>query len=145
MLENVESIFEDMQAMMKRLKKASYEEHMKEFRDKKGHFFTEMTSYVEGAEDREKATDEVANVFVERVRARYALKGKINGRIQADLNFFMIFYTFPAILLTESPVAKDVADTICEKWRKSFKDSNISYTSYDKIYEGFRNKIFGIF
>ena len=44
MLENVESIFDGMSDMMKKLKKASYEKNMKGFRDKNGHFFVAITN-----------------------------------------------------------------------------------------------------
>ena len=62
-----------------------------------------------------------------------------------DLNFFMIYYVFPAILMTQSDNAKMMADTLCETWGKSFKDSKIAYTDYDSLYSSFREKIFGIF
>ncbi len=145
MLENVETIFDNMQAMMKKLKKASYEKNMKEFRERNGHFFTEMTAYAEQAEDTRKAADEIAVCFVDRVEEHFTVKGKIGGRTQADLNFFMIYYTFPAILLTESGAAAEVADAVCREWGNRFKDSKISYADYDRIHGAFRDKIFGIF
>lgn len=145
MLENVETIFDNMQAMMKKLKKASYEKNMKEFREKNGHFFFEMTAYVEQAVDKQQAAQEIAVSFVDRVEKHFTVKGKIGGRTQADLNFFMIYYTFPAILLTESEHAKAVADAVCGEWGNRFKDSKIRYADYDKIHGAFREKIFGIF
>lgn len=145
MLEGVEKIFDNMEQMMKKLKKASYEKNMDAFRQEHGHFFSEMTDYVETAEDKEKAAGEVALSFVEKTRKRYEKKGRMPGRTQADLNFFMIYYTFPAILMTESEYGKTVADAICRKWGEDFKDSKIGYTDYDSIYKGFREKIFGIF
>ena len=72
-------------------------------------------------------------------------RGKIKGNVQMDLNFFMIYYVFPAILMTQSDDAKLMADTLCETWGKSFKDAKIGYTDYDKLYESFKEKIFGIF
>ena len=57
----------------------------------------------------------------------------------------MIYFVFPAILLTEHESANDIADAICKKWGETFKDSKIGYTTYDKLYESFRNQIFGIF
>ncbi len=39
MLEGVEKIFDGMQAKMKKLKKASYEKNMVEFRENHGHYF----------------------------------------------------------------------------------------------------------
>lgn len=146
MLEQVESMFDDYENMLKKLKKKSYEERMKEFRDKNGHYFAEMTAHVESADaDKGTACREIADVFVKAVQEKYQTNGRIKGRTQADLNFYMIYYVFPAILLTEHENAKEIADAICEKWGKNFKDSKIGYTTYDSLYGSFREKIFGIF
>ncbi len=145
MLEHVESIFDNMVFMLKKIKKKNYEERMTDFRAEYGHFFQEMTEYVENHEEKEAAVKSVADVFVNKVKESAEEKGKINGRMQADMNFFMIYYVFPAILLTEHVAANDIADAICKKWGETFKDSKIGYTTYEKLYESFRNKIFGIF
>lgn len=145
MLEGVEKIFENMQTMMKKLKKASYEKNMIGFREEHGHYFSEMMEHMEAAEDKERAAKEIASDFVDRVERNYTVKGKINGRVQADLNFFMIYYTFPAILMTGSDHAKMVADAVCGEWGDRFRNSRINYADYDTIHSGFREKILGIF
>lgn len=145
MLEGVEKIFDEMQPMMKKLKKSSYEKNMFDFREKHSHYFLEMTDYMRKAQNKEKASEEIAAAFVDKVEKNYTRKGKISGRVQADLNFFMIYYTFPAILLTGSEYAKMLADTLCAEWGARFKESKIGYTDYDTLYKGFRDKIFGIF
>ena len=91
------------------------------------------------------AAKEIAEVFVEAVKSRYEVKGKIKGTVQADLNFFMIYYVFPAILKRNHEYAKLLADTLCETWGSSFKNSKIGYTDYETLYKAFREKIFGIF
>ena len=71
-------------------------------------------------------------------------RGKIDGRTQIDLNFFMIYYVFPSVLrFGENGTV--TADGICNVWRKRFKDGEINYTDYDTLYNSFREKIFGIF
>ncbi len=145
MLEQVAGMFDNMEDMLKKLKKKSYEQRMNEFREKNNHFFTEMTDYVQQAEDKAEAIKTIADTFVTAVQERFAIKGKIKGRTQADLNFFMIYYVFPAILLTEHENAKEIADGICSKWGAFFRDSKIGYTTYDSLYSTFREKIFGIF
>ncbi|MCI6552658.1 MAG: hypothetical protein MR430_03825 [Lachnospiraceae bacterium] len=145
MLEQAATMFDGMQRMMKRLKKASYETNMKEFRKKNQEFLKEMTDYVEGREDKETAAGEIAEVFVERIKDAFERKGKIKGTTQTDLNFFMIYYVFPAILLTEHEDAGTVADALCESWGAGFKNSKIGYTDYGTLYKSFREKIFGIF
>lgn len=144
MLNQVETMFDNMLSMMKKLKKASYEKNMNAFRESYGHFFEEMIQYVEKNQDREAAAKEIAVVFTDAVEKRFSVKGKIRPRTQADLNFFMIYYVFPAVLLTESETNDLIAGSIRDEWAAKFKDSNIRYTDYDKIYSGFREKIFGI-
>lgn len=144
MLQGIESIFDDMKAMLKKPKKKQYEENMKIFREKYNHFFFEMTDYMK-AEKKEVMAKEVANVFVAAVKEKFEKNGKIKGYIQLDLNFFMIYYVFPAILMTGHDDAKLIADTLCETWGNTFKDSTIGYTDYDTLYNSFKEKIFGLF
>lgn len=144
MLDQIETIFDGMQGMMKKLKKSSYEKNMKEFRERNGHYFLEMSDYMEQAEEKEPAARELAVCFVDQVKDHFEVKGKIKGRTQADLNFFMIYYTFPAILLMESTEAELLAAAICSEWGERFQNSKIGYADYDKIHGAFRDKIFGI-
>lgn len=147
MLDHVEIVFENMKPMMKKLKKASYKKNMDEFLAQHGHYFREMTTLMDQAEDKENAAEQIANIFAEQVEKAYTSpkKGRIDGVVQMDLNFFMIYYVFPAILLTGHEDAKLVADRLRDEWGRRFKDSRIDYTDYDSLYGAFREKIFGIF
>ncbi len=145
MLEGIEKIFDGMQPMMKKLKKASYEKNMEGFREAHGRYFSEMADYMEKAGEKEAAAKEIGISFVDQVEAHFKVNGKIGGRVQADLNFFMIYYVFPAILLSGGEYGKMTADAICSQWGERVKDSKIGYADYDTIYKGFREKIFGIF
>lgn len=147
MLEQSATMFDDMQGMMKHLKKKNYEANMAQFLNVYGHYFREMTDYVEKAEDKEEAANEVAVCFVKEVEGKFARGGKnrIPQHVQADLNFFMIYYVFPAILKTEHEQCRLIADSICTEWGTHFKNSKIGYTDYDTLYNSFREKIFGIF
>ena len=145
MLDHVEVIFNNMPEMLKRLKKASYAERMEKFRDEHGHFFREMTDAVELAEDRDPIAAEIAGVVVEAARERFTVRGRINGRTQTDMNFFMIYFVFPAILMTRSTCADQVAKAIRDQWSRTFKNSDIGYTDYESLLGSFTEKIFGIF
>ena len=147
MLENIATMFDDMKNMMKHLKKKNYEKNMDKFLQEYGSYLKEMTDYVSDAEDRETAAKDVAVCFVNKVEEKFASgrKNKVPQYIQADLNFFMIYYVFPAILKTEHEQCKIIADAICSEWGTRFKDSKIGYTDYDTLYNSFREKIFGIF
>nr|WP_294493372.1 hypothetical protein [uncultured Mediterraneibacter sp.] len=146
MLEHVEIIFEDMKPMMKKLKKKNYQTNMEEFLSRHGHYFQEMTAQTENAEDKDAVADELARVFAGSVEKAYISpkKGKIDPVVQLDLNFFMIYYVFPAILKTEHEDARLIADHLRDEWSRRFKDSDIQYTDYDSLYAAFREKIFGI-
>lgn len=146
MLEGIEKIYDNKEKMMAHLKKKNYEANTKIFLQDHGHFFEEMKEYMEHAEDKERAADEISEALVSAVEDNFSnKKGKIPANVQVDLNFFMIYYVFPTILNLESEHAKLIADKVCELWGKRFKDSKIQYTDYDTLYGSFRNKIFGIF
>ena len=143
MLQQVETIFENMAPMLKGLKKKTYEANMKEFREKNNEFFFSLMDQLK-AGNKEVIARHLSNSFVAAVKQIFEKNGKIKGSLQMDLNFFMIYYVFPSILMTQSEDAKLMADTLCETWGKSFKDSKIGYTEYDKLHESFKEKIFGI-
>ena len=147
MLDHVETVFENMKPMMKKLKKASYRQNMEVFVGDYGHYFREMTDMTEKAQDKAEKAKEIAKVFAESVERKFASpkNGRISGPLQLDLNFFMIYYVFPAILMTGHGDAVLIADQIREEWGNRFKDSKIQYTDYDTLYGAFREKIFGIF
>lgn len=54
---------------------------------------------------------------------------------------FMVIYVLPAIKEIQDEKADRLADVICEEWRKTFKDSNISASDYDTIMQGFKRKL----
>ena len=144
MLDHVETIFDNMTGMIRKLKKASYRKNMEIFQEKNGYFFREMVQYTEQSEDKETAAREIAERFTGAVWDGFSKRGKMNSLTQMDLNLFMIYYVFPAILLTEDEDAVLIADRIRDTWAAKFKDSNIQYVDYDKIYESFQVKLFGI-
>ena len=145
MLDHIETIFDNMAGMMKKLKKASYRKNMEAFQERNGHFFQEMIQYTEQSADKEAAAEKIAERFTDAVWNRFSKNGKMRSITQVDLNLFVIYYVFPSILLTGSDDATLIADHIRDAWSVKFKDSNIQYADYDKIYDSFRDKIFGLF
>jgi len=147
MLEHIAMMFDDVKNKLKGLKKKSYETKMTEFIKEHGHYIEEMTRYMETSDSKEDAAKEIAVSLVNQVEDRFATgrKNKIPQYVQVDLNFYMIYYVFPAILKTEHEHSKTIADAICAEWGTRFKDSKIGYTDYDTLYNSFREKIFGIF
>ena len=147
MLNNIASVFDDMKVLLKQLKKKHYETNMKAFRKSYNEFFFEMTDYVGAAEDKEAAAKAIAEHFVKETEKKFVKgsKNKIPGYVQSDLNFFMIYFVFPAILMTQHDDSKLIADSICEEWGSYFKNAKIGYTDYETLLGGFKEKIFGIF
>lgn len=145
MLDNIEEIFTGLEQMLKKLKKSSYEENMKTFRATQGHFIDEMITYVKSRDDLNEASATVGKTFADGVFDAVSVNGKIKGRKQADMNFFMIYYVFPAILITNEDCADSLCRGIRDAWNERFSDTNINFTDYDTLYNSFRNKIFGIF
>lgn len=146
MLEREEAIFDDMERMLDRIKKKVYKERMESFRKKNAQLLSEMVHFVEQAEKRHEAAAEVAKTLADAVETRFAKRRKISGRTQMDINLFMIYYVFPAILLTESECAVPLADAIRDEWRVRFRDSGqLSYTTYEEISNTFQEKILGMF
>lgn len=63
-----------------------------------------------------------------------------------DINLFMIYFVFPAILLTHSEYAGRLADAIRDEWRGHFKNSaQLSYTTFEEISGTFQEKFLGLF
>lgn len=141
-------MFDNMEAMMYRIKKKVYAERMEQFQEKNRALLAEMTGFVEQAEEqrRDEAAAQVARAFADAVEARFARRGKISGRSQMDINLFMIYYVFPAILLSGSECAVPLADAIRDEWRGRFRDSaQIGYTTYEEISSTFQEKFLGLF
>lgn len=146
MLEQAGAMFDNMEAMMYRLKKKAYRERMEQFREKNRAVLTEMTDFAGQANNRDEAAAQVAKALADAVEARFAKRGKISGRSQMDINLFMIYFVFPAILLTQSECAVPLADAIRDEWRGRFRDSaQLGYTTYEEISSTFQEKFFGIF
>ncbi len=148
MLEQAGTMFDNMEAMMYRLKKKAYKERMGEFREKNQEILAEMTGLVEQAEESERdvMAAQTAKAFADAVEARFAKRGKISGRSQMDINLFMIYFVFPAILLTQSEYAGLLADAVRDEWRGRFRDSaQLNYTTYEEIYSTFQEKFLGLF
>lgn len=146
MQERVEKMFDKMYPMTDGVKKASYEKWMTEFRERHGDVLLEMTEAVKESGNQTAEAEKIAALFADVAESLFSKRGKISSRKQVDINCFMIYYIFPAILLTQSACAVILADAIRDEWRKRFKNSRqLAYTDYDTIYKSFNDKIFGMF
>ena len=145
MLDNISSIFENMNDLMRKLKKKNYEANMKFFKETYGHYFEEMRDYIAAGSDKDAAAKDIADLFCEESAKIFKNKrGRVSARDQVDTNMFMIYYVFPAIQLYDLENGILLCDNLKDKWNETFKQQ-IGYTDYQKIHDNFREKIFGIF
>ena len=147
MLNGVSSIFDNMPEMLKRLKKKSYEKNFAAFEESFSQYRLEMTTYMTKASDKEKMAQELAAAFADDVEAKFkeGAKNKIKNTKLTDINFFMIYYLFPAILKTEHENADLMAEAVCAEWASRYNNAPQGYADYDTLYGSFKEKIFGIF
>ena len=146
MQKRIEEMFDKMYPMTEGLKKKAYETWMEEFREKHKEILKEIIESVEKAQEREEKALEIAAVFADAVESKFSKRGRISARKQVDINCFMIYYIFPAILLTQSDYAVMMADAIRDTWKVRFKNSShLEYTDYNTIHGSFNEKIFGMF
>ena len=131
---NVEKIFEDVAYLSKVHTKSDYEKQMDMFNSAR---YCLLHQLVE-ADDIESE----AQSFCEDVAGTFKKFGKVRGSDLMNLNYFMIYYVFPAILLNADD-GNRICDTLRDTWNSYFK-SSISYTDYDTLKDGFQMKIFGI-
>lgn len=145
MFDKIEYLFRDMGGMIRCPKKNIYEQKMNYFLEDRKWFLEEVTEWMEQSECKGDSAKELSRQFTQQVFDAFSRKNRIKPYVQADLNMFMIYYVFPAILKTEKPYARLLADEICREWRERFQDSNIRYTSYEELYNNINEKILGIF
>ena len=89
MLNGIETIFDNTTQMLRHLKKKSFEKNTQDFIDSYGHYFREMTEYVDSISDKKRAAEEIADTLINRVEKKFASKkGKIDSRTQVDLDVY---------------------------------------------------------
>lgn len=145
MLTQIGSMFDDYEKKLvfSSGKRAAYDKFLTEFREENVHFLREMTGLVEKSDEKERTADEIAKTLVDAVRTKYQKWGRISGRRKADLSFYMIYYVFPSILLTEHPDAAMLCDHIRDTWNAELKE-RVTYTTYEEIRSSFHEKILGL-
>ncbi|MCR5196666.1 MAG: hypothetical protein K6D38_10110 [Pseudobutyrivibrio sp.] len=131
---DIERIFDDYTFLGNVHTKAQYEDNTKLFLEKRYSGLKELVEASDVASECQK--------FCQDVFETYKKFGKVRGRVQMNLNYFMIYYVFPSILTNEEN-GKDICDALKDAWNQNFK-CNINYTDYNTLYDGFQMKIFGI-
>ena len=135
---NVEKLFEDAGKLSRVNNKKAYQGNMEMFN---GNRYAYLKELVDAEDDKLEAQ---AKSFCEEVTSAFKKFGKVRGGDLMNLNYFMIFYVFPAIQQNEEKEKSiRICDILRDTWNQHFK-SNISYADYDTLLEGFQTKIFGV-
>ena len=142
-MQDISIIFENDIIMMRKLNKKLYEKNMTTFREKYGELIDSLLAEIADGAEPEKLSGEVGERCVNQIFAAFEKRGKMKKAVQMEKELYMIYYLFPAILLTGNDKASMLCDGIRDSWNAKF-GKNINYTDYDNIYAGFVNKLFGI-
>ena len=135
---NVEKLFEDAGQLSKVNNKKAYEANIEMFKSNRYELLNDLVD----ADDSQLQSQ--AKQLCEDVTAAFKKFGKVRGGDLMNLNYFMIFYVFPAIQQNEEKEKSiRICDILRDTWNQHFK-SNISYADYDTLLEGFQTKIFGV-
>lgn len=142
-MRDISIIFENQNILMKRLNKKVYEKYMDMFRERYGDIIDEYLVQLANSDAPEQSAETIAKTVVDQIFDKFSKRGKLKKTVMMEKELFMIYYLFPAILLTDDVNAKLLCDKIRDGWNARF-NKNIDYTTYDVIYSGFVTKIFGV-
>lgn len=136
---DISEMYEHAGELCRQMGKKSYAANMGSFRQR---YDRELHALLDTAE--EVGPEAAARQFVESVARRFAKKGKIPRRLQPDLNGFTVCYVLPALDLSEHPRRGALIDAICAAWGARFRNSAISFGSYETILNSFQRTFLGI-
>ena len=132
---DIGKIFERIEPFSKISTKKEYEKYMNIFLSERYVYLKELVEAADVAV--------ASNDFCDGVHEAFKKFGKVRMGDMMNLNYFIIYYIFPAILKNEGEKATAICDALRDAWNTRFK-CNISYTDYDKLMSGFQNRILGM-
>lgn len=145
MLQGIEIIFAERVTMLTSLKKKGYEIFFREFEREHEHYFVEMREYAEQAASGEAAAEEIGECIMQAmVKTCSNKRGKLDARTKSELSLFLVYYVFPMIL-KQGEMGKVIADGVLASCRRGLKNRSLQYVNYDTVYNGFHEKILGLF
>lgn len=131
---DVEKIFEDAAYLSKVHTKKDYEKQMDMFKERRYDLLADLIN----ADDVAAASKQLCLD----VNDKFKKFGKVRGSDLMNLNYFLIYYVFPSILMNEEK-GQDICEALKDAWNSQFK-ANINFTDYETLMAGFQTKIFGI-
>ena len=118
---------------MDRFNRRDYAEAFAHYRDTSAAFVQELCAAV----DLQGAADEAVRYIDSRI------KGLWKKRKLLDIQCFLMFYVSPMLLDKQEERAERFAALLKESWIRCHPDKGYEIESYDKIAEGFPNRILG--
>lgn len=126
-------------------KRNSYHTLFEEHKAENYAFYTSVKQVLDNAppEELDSICGQIADAFitVQEQTLEQARRKNEKFSLQMDRNMFMVIYVLPSIKEIRDEKADRLAEVICEKWRGTFKDSNIMASDYDSIMQGFKRKL----
>lgn len=132
---HVKEIFSDCSYFLKRFDDENYKYNMELFRKKWNGTFVD--TILANNYDADSAS------FVSQVKVLYTRFGKLKQSRRQELGLFMIYYVFPAIILTECENAGSLCDVLLASWNKEM-ETDITYMNYEEILATFNDKLLGM-
>lgn len=144
-LSHAGGVYRDYAEKVKAFKKNSYHELFERHKEENYAFYTsvKLTLDHSAAADLDSIYRQIAGALVKEQEQALLQARKKSEKLslQMDKNMFMVIYVLPSIKEIQDEKADRLADVICEEWRKTFRDSNISASDYDTIMQGFKRKL----
>ncbi|MBD5551006.1 MAG: hypothetical protein HDQ96_07515 [Lachnospiraceae bacterium] len=144
-LEHTDVVCKDYVEKVREFSKNSYQRLFEEHKKENYDFYTAIMFALDRAAEEELPGiyHQIADSFIREQEKLLGQTPKRNEKlsVQMDKNMFMVIYVLPSIKEIQSDRADALADAICKEWRKSFKDSNINASDFDRIMQGFKRKL----
>ena len=145
MFDGTYALFDKYGRGLGKVKKAEYEKIFDEFYTQNLPLLKEMLQYIADSSDKDAAAKEVAVNTYNNLTEQYGKRGKIRRNMMIDLSIYQIYYLFTSILKIEDENSTLLCDALRDEWRIRSKNPQFSYTTYEEIHKGFKEKLFGFF
>ncbi len=141
-LHGMESIFENMDALLNRFHKKFYMDAFNEFYESQFAAFQALEDGYHNAIEKEQFIANMANAVVDKavkILASVTRKAK-KSEMAMNLNLFMVVYVLPAFGKYDGECVEPMKDRLLSAWKEKFPESNISAANVDEIQSGFQHK-----
>lgn len=146
MFDGTDIMFGKFGMRLGKVKKKDYENHYNSFFEENNELFSEMFDYISARDDKKAAAEEIAVIVYDNLGRQHGnRKGKLSKSLCIDLSMYMLYYMYPAILKMDNENSTVLADALRDEWRVRSNNPSFDYASYEDIYKGFKEKLFGFF